>query len=132
MRGQLSKDEARRIAVNIAKLPDAVAEGPLNLLRIHSDWRRIYHRRPNNLAHLMRAPRTLIRSLKITRPVAGNSDKHHLRAALRTSRNRKGQRDFLYGHLSPSGDHQTVFALAQKSAMALAVDSGGFMLASRA
>jgi hypothetical protein len=63
--------------------------------------RRISHRRPNDLARSARAPRTLIRSLNVSRPVTGNSYDQHLNPALRTRRSRKGRRNFrLYGHLS--------------------------------
>jgi hypothetical protein len=83
---------------------------------IHPDCRRTYHRRPDDLAHLVRTPRTLIRSQKITRPFAGISDNQQLRAALRTSRNRKGRRDSrLCSHLSPQRRPPIVPALAQKA-----------------
>jgi len=88
---------------------------------IDHDRRRIGD--PNDLARLVRAPRTRVRSQSITRPFTGISDNQHLRAALTTNRNRKRWRGFrLYGHLNLQ--RPTVPVLAQKKRWELVVDSG--------
>ena len=74
----------------------------------HGVCRRISHRRPNDLARPVRAPRTLIRSLNISRPVTGNSRDQHLHPALRTKRNRKARRNFrLYLSLQRAAANST-------------------------
>jgi hypothetical protein len=78
-------------------MPNAPLRRPLGTA-IDLDRRRIGD--PNDLAHLVRTPRALIRSQSITRPLAGISDNQHLRAALRTRRNRKGRNSRLYDHLN--------------------------------
>jgi hypothetical protein len=102
-------------------MPNAPPRQPLRTVTDLDRWR---IGDPNDLAHLVRTPRALIRSQSITRPIAGISDNQHLRAALRTRRNRKGRGSSLYGHLNlPAAAN--IPALAQKTRWALLVDSGG-------
>jgi hypothetical protein len=90
---RLETDVSELLVVTIARRPTTITnnEECYQYLRLDAQriWSAASNGPPDELVRLVRTPRTLIRSQKITPPFVGISDEQHVRAALRKSEQKR-------------------------------------------